>query len=452
MKPPKTRYAITQDGVHVAYQTLGEGPIDIVFVHAFVSHVELFWDLPSFERLMRELSTFARIITFDKRGVGLSDRLSQIPTLEARMDDLRAVMDAVGSERAVLFGDGDGGALAALFAATYPQRALGLALWSGGVRMAWAPDYPWGMREDRFEERLARRVEMWGDDDRGEETTRMTFLGAGDRLAQDAAFVGWLTKLQRYGASPGDLTVFNRVWFETDARSALPAIQVPTIVLYRERWTQEQIQEATWTAGQIPSAGLVRASGDEDDPYLGDVQEVADILQRFVDSIRQEQAVFDRVLATVMFTDIVSSTERAVAAGDRAWKDVAEQHHARVRALIGRYRGVEVDTAGDGFFATFDGPARAIQCARAVVEDVRSLGVEVRIGLHTGECETINGKVGGLGVAIGARIGGLAEPSQVLVSSTVKDLVAGSGLTFEDVGEHELKGVPDRWHLYRVVG
>ena len=197
---------------------------------------------------------------------------------------------------------------------------------------------------------------------------------------------------------------------------------------------------------------MVRASGDEDDPYLGDVQEVADILQRFVDSIRQEQAVFDRVLATVMFTDIVSSTERAVAAGDRAWKDVAEQHHARVRALIGRYRGVEVDTAGDGFFATFDGPARAIQCARAVVEDVRSLGVEVRIGLHTGECETINGKVGGLGVAIGARIGGLAEPSQVLVSSTVKDLVAGSGLTFEDVGEHELKGVPDRWHLYRVVG
>jgi class 3 adenylate cyclase len=452
MKPPKTRYAITQDGVHVAYQTLGEGPIDIVFVHAFVSHVELFWDLPSFERLMRELSTFARIITFDKRGVGLSDRLSQIPTLEARMDDLRAVMDAVGSERAVLFGDADGGALAALFAATYPQRTLGLALWSGGVRMAWAPDYPWGMREDRFEERLAQRVEMWGDDDRGEETTHMTFLSTGERLARDAVFVGWLTKLQRYGASPGDLMVFNRVWFETDARSALPAIQVPAIVLCREGWTEDLIQEAAWTAGQIPSAKLVRASGDEDDPYLGDVQEVADILQRFSDSIHQEHAVFDRVLATVMFTDIVASTERAAASGDRAWKDVAEQHHARVRALIGRYRGVEVDTAGDGFFATFDGPARAIQCARAVVEDVRSLGVEVRIGLHTGECETINGKVGGLGVAIGARIGGLAKPSQVLVSSTVKDLVAGSGLTFEDAGEHELKGVPDRWHLYRVVG
>jgi len=448
---PDTRFARTVDGVYIAYQIVGDGPVDIVFVHAFASHVELFWELPTFERLMTELGSFARVITFDKRGVGLSDRISQIPTLEARMDDLRAVMDAAGSTRALLCGDGDGGALSALFAATYPDRTLGLALWSGGVRMARAPDYPWGMSRQQFEERLRRRVEIWGDAQAGVENTRMTFGGVGERLAKDPGFVAWVTKLQRYVGAPGDMATFSRVWFETDGRSALPAIQVPTTVIYREGWSRDLTEEAEWTAGQIPGAKLARLSGDEDDPYLGDVEEVSRTIQRVLASAREEEAVFDRVLATVMFTDIVGSTEQAAVRGDRTWKQVLEQHHSRVRALIARYRGVEVDTAGDGFFASFDGPARAVHCARAIVDAVAPLGIEVRAGVHTGEVETVNGKVGGIAVSIGARIGAAAGASEVLVSQTVKDLVAGSGMAFEDRGEHTLKGVPGPWRLYRAV-
>ncbi len=448
---PQTRYAVTDDGVHIAYQTVGDGPVDIVFVHAFVSHVELFWELPSFERFVREMSAGARVILFDKRGVGLSDRLSSIPTLEARMDDLRAVLDATGSERPLLMGDGDGGALAALFAATYPDRTLGLLLWGGTVRMAWAPDYPWGMSEDRFEERLATRTELWGDAARAVETTRMTFLTIGDRLAEDPSFVQWLVRIQRYGAAPGDLVMFSRVWFSTDARSALPAIQVPALVLVREGWPPVLLEESAWTADRIPGAQLLRLEGDEDDPYLGDVIEVAQAVDTFVSSIREEQAVFDRVLATVLFTDIVDSTDRASSSGDREWKNLVEQHHARMRALLGRFRGHEVDTAGDGFFATFDGPGRAIHCAQAIIRSVSPLGIQIRAGIHTGEVETIDGKAGGIAVMIGARIGAAAGASEVLVSHTVRDLTAGSGLAFEDVGERELKGVPGVWRLSRVT-
>jgi pimeloyl-ACP methyl ester carboxylesterase len=267
---PVTRYARTEDDVHIAYQVLGNGPIDVVFVHAFVSHVELFWELPSYARFIRELSSWGRAIMFDKRGVGLSDRLSVVPTLEARIDDLRAVLDAVESERTLVVGNSDGGALAAMFAATYPERTLGLVLWSGGVRMAWAPDYPWGMREELFEERLSTRMELWGDEERGEETVRMTFETS-ERLAKDPAFVEWLPRLQRNSAAPGDLVRFSRVWFSTDARSALPVIQVPTAVFMREGWATDPVEEARWTADQIPAARLVSLSGEEDDVYLGDV-------------------------------------------------------------------------------------------------------------------------------------------------------------------------------------
>jgi class 3 adenylate cyclase len=448
---PQTHYAVTDDDVHIAYQVVGRGPIDVVFVHAFVSHIEIFWELPTFERFIRELSTWARVILFDKRGVGLSDRLSVVPTIEARIDDLRAVLDAVGSERTLVAGNYDGGALAAIFAATYPERTLGLVLWSGAVRTAWAPDYPWGMSEERFEERLRRRMVIWGDQEMGEETTRMTYLESGDRLAMDPAFVQWLPRLQRYAAAPGDLVTFSRMWFSTDVRIVLPAIQVPTAVMARDGWSEGRIEESRWTAAQIPGAQLVRISGWEDDAILGDVVEVAKAVRRFAQAIEEEHAAFDRVLATVLFTDIVGSSERAAALGDRAWKDLVQQHHAKVRALLARYRGQEVDTAGDGFFATFDGPGRAVRCAQAIVRSVSSLGIDVRAGLHTGEVETIDGKAGGIAVVIGARIGGLAGPSEVLSSQTVRDLTAGSGLSFEDAGEHELKGVPDRWHLFRVV-
>jgi len=451
MQTPATRYAITEDGVHIAYQVVGDGPIDLVFVHAFVSHVELFWELPSFERFVRELSSWARVILFDKRGVGLSDRLTVVPTLEARLDDLRAVLDAVDSERTLVIGNKDGGALAALFAATYPDRTLGLALWSGGVRTARASDYPWGMSEERFEERLAIRMELWGDRSRGEEATRMTYSEVGNRLAKDPSFVDWLTRLQRYAAAPGDLVRFSRMWLSTDVRSVLPAIQVPAAVLVREGWAGTLLEEADWTAGRIPGAQLITLSGDEDDAIFGDVVEVAQAIRRFAQAIEEEHAAFDRVLATVLFTDIVGSSARAAELGDRAWKGLVEQHHAKVRALLARYRGQEVDTAGDGFFATFDGPGRAVRCAQAIVGSIGSLGIEVRAGLHTGEVETIDGKAGGLAVVIGARIGGLAGPSDVLASQTVRDLTAGSGIGFEDAGEHELKGVPDRWRVYRVT-
>jgi class 3 adenylate cyclase len=449
---PRTRYATTDDGIHVAYQVVGDGPIDLVFVHAFVSHVEVYWELPTFERFVRELSSWARVILFDKRGVGLSDRLSVIPTIEARMDDLRAVLDAVGSERTLVAGNYDGGALAAMFAATYPQRTLGLVLWSGAVRTAWAPDYPWGMSEELFEERLRRRMVIWGDQEMGEEATRMTYPDIGGRLAEDPAFVQWLPRLQRYAAAPGDLVTFSRMWLSTDVRSVLPAIQVPTAVMARDGWSEGRIEESRWTAAQIPGAQLVRVSGGEDDAILGDVVEVAGAVRRFAEAIEEEHAAFDRVLATVLFTDIVGSSERAAELGDRAWKELVEQHHAKVRALLARYRGQEVDTAGDGFFATFDGPGRAVRCAQAIVRSVGSLMIEVRAGLHTGEVATIDGKAGGIAVVIGARVGGLAGPSQVLASQTVRDLTAGSGIGFENAGEHELKGVPDTWRVYRVAG
>ena len=446
---PQTRYAVTEDGAHIAYQVIGSGPVDIVFVHSFVSHVEIFWELPSFDRFIRELSAGARVIIFDKRGVGLSDRLSSIPTLEARMDDLRAVLDAIGAERPLIVGDGEGTALAALFAATYPDRTLGLVLWSGGVRVAWAPDYPWGMREGVFEERLAKRTELWGDADRAEETARMTFL-IRDSVTSSPAFAQWLVKLQRYSTAPGDLATFSRMWFSTDARSALSAIQVPTIVLVRDGWPESMLGEARWTAQQVAGAHLRTLHGTADDPYLGDVTEVANTITGFIATIREEQAVFSRVLATVLFTDIVASTERASAMGDRAWKLLVEQHHSKTRALLGRFRGDEVDTAGDGFFATFDGPGRAVHCAQALIGAMAPLGVEIRAGIHTGEVEAVNGKVGGIAVMIGARIGALAGPSQIFTSQTVRDLTAGSGLDFRDVGELELKGVPGAWRISRV--
>jgi len=446
---PPTRYAVTEDGVHIAYQTVGDGPVDIVFVHSFVSHVEIFWELPSFERFIRELSASARVIIFDKRGVGLSDRLSSIPTLEARMDDLRAVLDAIGSARPLVIGDGEGTGLAALFAATYPERTLGLVLWSGAVRMAWAPDYPWGMRDEEFETRLAKRTELWGDADRAEETTRMTFP-IGDPLAGWPGFAQWLVKLQRYGTAPGDLVTFSRMWFSTDARSALPTIQVPTAVIVRDGWPQPMLEEARWTAEQMAGAQLLTIHGGEDDPYLGDVTEVAHTVAHFISTIHKEQAAFSRVLATVLFTDIVASTERASAMGDHAWKRLVEQHHAKTRALLGRYRGDEVDTAGDGFFATFDGPGRAVHCAQAIIRALAPLDVEIRAGIHTGEVEAVNGKAGGVAVMIGARIGALAGPSEILTSQTVRELTAGSGLEFRDLGERELKGIPGAWRISRV--
>jgi class 3 adenylate cyclase/alpha-beta hydrolase superfamily lysophospholipase len=452
MEMPVTRYAVTQDGVRIAYHVTGDGPIDIVLINSFVTHLEIFWELPSYQRLLRDLGSFARVILFDKRGVGLSDRVSSsLPTLEARLDDLRAVLDAARSDRTLAFGNGDGGALAALFAATYPERCAGLLLWSGSVRTAWAPDYPWGLTEHTMEQRLEDRMELWGNAERGEESTRMTFTWEGRALSRDPAFVAWLMKLQRNAVSPGDLATYNRMWFSTDARSALPLIQVPTRLVMRTPWPEDVIEETRWTAAQIPGSTIVTLEGTGEDPWVGDVDDVLETVREFASAVQEEQGVFDRVLATVLFTDIVGSTEVASSVGDVEWKRLVEQHHAAVRALLARFRGREVDTAGDGFFSTFDGPGRAVRCAAEIVRAVATLGIEVRAGLHTGEVETIAGKAGGLAVVIGSRIASIAGPSDVLVSQTVRDLTAGSGFTFDDVGERELKGVPGTWRISRLV-
>jgi class 3 adenylate cyclase/pimeloyl-ACP methyl ester carboxylesterase len=447
---PETRWAKAADGTYLAYQVFGDGPVDVLYIPGFASHVEIYWEYPAAARFFHRLGQVARVIWFDKRGTGLSDRVTTIPDLETMVDDVRAVLDAAGSKRTVLWGDGpDGGGACAVFAATQPDRTLAFVWWGAMARSAWAPDYPWGdkeedaARDDRFFE------EAWGRLDRAREMLE----SVGCRSINDEPEAQrWITKLYRYSNTPGGVVAFGRMWGATDVRSVLPAIHVPTAVVKREEDTVwGSADEQQYITQRIAGARAVRVPGTDFPPFLGDLDATFAVIEDFLDSVRHEEAELDRVLATVMFTDIVDSTVKAVELGDRRWKELVEQHHAHVRGFLARYRGRELDTAGDGFFAAFDGPARAIRCATAIEEAVHPLGIEVRAGLHTGECEMIDDKPGGVAVVIGARIGALAGSGEVLVSQTVKDLVAGSGLTFEDAGEHELKGVPDRWHLYRVA-
>jgi pimeloyl-ACP methyl ester carboxylesterase len=450
MDMPETRYAKTADGVHIAYQVVGEGPIDLVYVSGWISNVDLNWTSPDYARFLRRLASFSRLIIFDKRGVGLSDRVpdKELPDLETRMDDLVAVMDAAGSRRAVMFGESDGGPLSALFAATYPDRVLGLVMHGPDVRAAWAPDAPWGMTTEDFSAEVEKIERGWGTGrfERG-------FLEEmAPSMVGNQEFLNWTTTYFRQSASPGAAMALNRMWYAIDIRDVISAVGVPTLILNRTSAILNPVEESRYLAERMPGAEYVELPGADHLPWVGDQDALLEHVERFVSSTRDVEAELDRVLATVLFTDIVDSTAVAVASGDAAWKALAERHHGIVRAQLARYRGVEVDTAGDGFFATFDGPARAVRCAREIVQTVKPLGIEVRAGVHTGEVESINGKAGGVAVVIGARVGAIASASEVWASSTVKDLTAGSGLTFEDAGKHELKGVPDRWHLYRVVG
>jgi class 3 adenylate cyclase len=448
MQTPETRYAVTSDGIHIAYQVSGRGPIDLLWSEGWLSHVEILWELPTYARWMHLLGEAFRVIHFDKRGMGLSDRTAT-PDLEARMEDVRAVLEAAGSERAVLLGEGaDGGGLAAMYAATFPDRVYALILWHFKARAAWAPDYPLGQEQDRGRYATADVSSHWGREDAIRQYSEE--LGARTPL-DDPMFVRWAARYTRYAASPGTVLEQGRIWYDTDLRGVLPAIHVPTLLLYRPDYAGASSEEVEYLRGLIPGSRVEAVGGEDEQPYFGDPTEVVGAVARFADAVRTEEAQLDRVLASVMFTDIVDSTVKAVELGDGAWRELVERHHRHIRALISRYRGREIDTAGDGFFAAFDGPARAIRCASSIQEAVRPLGIEVRTGLHTGECELIDGKPGGLSVVIGARIGALAAAGEVLVSQTVKDLVAGSGLTFEDAGEYELKGVPDRWHVYRVM-
>jgi class 3 adenylate cyclase len=358
------------------------------------------------------------------------------------MEDLRAVMDAAGSERAVLFGMEDGAAQIFLFAATYPERTQAIVTLEASSRGSWAPDAPWQWTEERWAEDLALIESGWGTPEYAKELARQVFPSRAD----DPEFVRGYARLIRHSLRKADAIAAERMFKDTDVRHILPAIQAPTLVMHYVEDRVEPVEEARYIAQHIPGAILQELPGVFEGPSPS-----LPHIDRFLAALQAEEAQFDRVLATVLFTDIVGSTEKATELGDRVWKELLERHHATVRALLGRYRGTEIDTAGDGFFASFDGPARAIRCAGAISEAVQRFGLEVRSGLHTGEVETINDKVGGIAVAIGARVAAKAGPSEVLVSQTVKDLVAGSGLAFEDRGEHELKGVPDRWHLYRAV-
>jgi len=440
--PPKTRY--TKSGsVHLAYQVLGEGPLDLVFVSGWVSHIELYWEWPECAHFLSRLASFGRLILFDKRGTGLSDRVpsAELPTLEQRMDDVRAVMDAAGSERAALLGLSEGGPMQMLFAATHPGRTAALVLMSTYARLLQAADYPEGVPSDVLEMALRRVDEGWG------EGVLMRALLPG-LVGSDAAREYW-ARFQRSAASPAAAMDLLRMAAEIDVRAILSAITVPSLVLHRTGDRFARVEQGRYLGRQIRGARYVELPGEDHLPWLGDAEAVLGEIQEFLIGTRDAPEP-DRVLATVLFMDIVGSTERAAALGDRRWHELLESFYARVRREIERFRGREIDTAGDGFLTTFDGPARAVRCACAVSDAVRPLGVQIRAGLHTGECEAIGEKLGGIAVHIGARVTALAAPDEVLVSSTVRDLVAGSGLRFQDRGVHALRGVPGEWRLFAV--
>jgi pimeloyl-ACP methyl ester carboxylesterase len=443
---PDVQYAKSGD-VNIAYQVTGEGRFDLVFVPGYVTHLELHWGMPSFTPFLERLSSFARLIRFDKRGTGMSDRVGGAPTLEERMDDVRAVMDAVGSRRAAFYGVSEGAAMSILFAATYPERMAALVVRSAFPRRMWAPDYPWGQREEAYQREVERALRVFGPREQAREAVR----GLGRFTDEEAQS---FLQMLRFGASPGALEALHRMNKEIDVRHVLTAVRVPTLLIHGSEDEVVPVEVAHQIASQIPTARVVELDGVGHLAFSGGGKQIADEIETFLNVVWQaggwEEEEPERVLATVLFTDIVGSTARAAEVGDRAWRQLLARHHAVIRRELVRFRGSELDAAGDGFFARFDGPARAIRCARAITEGVRELGLEVRAGLHTGECEIMDGKIGGIAVHIGARVAKQAEPGEVLVSSTVKDLVAGSGIRFSERGTVALKGVPEEWRLYAV--
>jgi len=437
---PETRYAKSGD-LNIAYQAVGRGPFDLIYVPGWISNVELAWEEPAHAHVLDRLASFSRLILFDKRGTGMSDPvpLERLPTLEERMDDVRAVLDAVGCEQAALFGFSEGGLMSVLFAATYPDRITALVLYGVFAKRIWSPDYPWAPKPEARAREIEELERNWAH------TMDLDTLAP----SEDEAFKNRLATYFRRSASPGAAVALMRMNTQIDVREVLPSIQAPTLVLHRSDDLDANVAEGRWLAEQIPGATFVELPGDAHTLWGGDTDSVVDEIEEFLTGARRGPEP-DRVLATVLFTDIVGSTEQAKNLGDRRWRELLERHHSLVRQQLGRFNGSEVDTAGDGFLATFDGPARAIRCGYAIENGVRALGLEVRAGVHTGECELFGEKVAGVAVHTGARIASQARPGEVLVSQTVKDLVAGSQISFEDRGEHELKGL-GAWRLYSVV-
>ena len=437
---PETKYVKSED-VNIAYQVTGESPFDIVLVPGWVSHIEYAWEQPFYARFLHRLASFCRLIILDRRGTGLSDPIAQLPSLEQRMEDVRAVMDAVGSERAALFGISEGGPMCTLFAATYPQRTASLVLYGTFAKGSWDPEYPWRSTDEEAKERLKQLESEWG---RG-----ITVEYFAPSLAKDKHFMQSWGKFERLGLSPGRVRLLLQMARDCDVRHVLPVIRVPTMVLNRSGDRITPVEGARYLAKHIPGAKYIELPGQDHFPWVGDIDAILKEVQEFVTGVGYVPEI-NRVLATVLFTDIVGSTERAAKLGDHQWRDLLEHHHSIVRSELNRFRGREVDTAGDGFFATFDGPARAIRCACAIQEAVAKIGLTIRAGLHTGECEVMGNKVSGIAVHIGARVMKKARPGEVLVSGTVKDLVAGSGLRFNDRGLNVLKGIPGEWRLFLV--
>ncbi len=433
-------YAV-HDDVHIAYQVVGDGPIDLVYTPGIWSNLEIMWEWPAWERYLNRLASFSRLIPFDMRGVGLSDRGRQRPLLERQMGDVGAVMDAAGSKSAAIFGGARGAAMTLLFAATYPERVRALILYAPSAKTVRSPDWPYGRSEaeqQHFFERFVRE------------------MGTGDNLdlqapSHDERFKKWWARFERLGASPGAWRELAEILTDVDVRQVLPHILAPTLVLHRRGDRVIDMAQGRAVAERIPGARFVELPGDDHIPFVGDQDAITSEIEEFLTGARRAPET-DRVLATVLFTDIVGATERAAELGDRAWTQLLEAHHAAVRRELAGFRGTEIDTAGDGFMAAFDGPARGIRCAQAIIASVRELGIEIRAGLHTGECERIEGKLAGIAVHIAARIASSGAAGQVLISSTVKDLVAGSGIQFADLGLQRLKGVPDEWRLYKVAG
>jgi pimeloyl-ACP methyl ester carboxylesterase len=451
---PQTRYARSGD-YHIAYQVLGEGPVDLAYIPGWVSHLDLYWEEPSVTRFFQRLASFARLIFFDKRGIGLSDPVSALamPTMEERVDDVRAVLDAVGSDRAAVLGQGYGCPIAIMFAATHPERTSKLVLYSASAKAGLkTDDYPWGSTSEQ-QDAWRERYREWGTD----EFARAWVARVAPSAVGDSRFVDWAARVMRASASPAAADAFNRMNAEMDVRNILPMIQVPTLVLERDETKLPKggvdmppLEEATWIAERIPGAQLVVVPGRDYLPWVGDQDSIVNEVAAFVGN-GVAPADPERVLLTVLFTDIVGSTRLAAELGDGRWRTLLERHNAIIGAQLARHRGKEIDRAGDGVLATFDGPARAIRCAIAIAEDLRVEGIEIRAGVHAGEVELLNGGIGGIAVHICSRVVSQAQPGEVLVTSTVRDLIAGSGVALEDRGLHTLKDLEGSWHLFAAA-
>jgi class 3 adenylate cyclase len=437
---PDTRYAQSA-GVNIAYQVVGDGPVDVVYVPGWVSHVELAWELPELAAGFERLASFSRLILFDKRGTGMSDPVpaDQLPTLEQRMDDVRVVMDAVHCEKAAIFGASEGGNMSMVFAATYPERTIALCTFGSTAKRIWSPDYPWAPTREKRLEVFAETERYW--------TTGLGWKDMAPSL--DPAGLAELARYYRRCASPGAAVALLKMNTDVDVRDVLPTIRVPSVVMHRTADRDANVEEGRFIAAHIPVARFVEFPGADHSWWTQGRDAILDEIEELVTGARPVPQP-NRVLATVLVTDIVGSTERARALGDRGWADLLLRHRAAVRRELERFRGREIDTAGDGFLVAFDGPARAIRCAVAIRRAMHSLGVELRTGIHTGECELLGEKIAGIAVHTSARISALAAPNEVLVSATVRDLVSGSGIVFEDRGEHQLKGVGER-RIYAVA-